>query len=677
MPPSSSSRPKQTRSRKRASQPSFPRSGKATSRHPDDHEVVLDLTGTLFMRLDAEGRIAFCTRAWADILRMGPREITGRSFLDLVVDTQRDACRLALVKTLAGHPSEAIPVQFQPVDGEVRWFHLNPSLNADNNALYIVAHDISAEKRPVDSLPTPESILDEIDEGVVLLDAIRPGYPVEQINVGFSKLTGYSPAEVRNRPLTFATSRPCDTAEIESAMTRALEGERTSAEACYVRKDGAQAWVRIQFRPVRNRNGVVRHLVAVHADVSERRMIFEALREKNRALADALESLQKTKEVIVQRERMHALGKMASGIVHDFNNLLSPILGFTELLLTIPELRNDEEKVITYLKKIRTAATDGSAVVTRLREFYRSRSDREPEIEFSLSEALKETLELTSHRWHNEAQGAGLQIDVVTNLAATAPISGSVSEIRQVLTNLVLNAVDAMPDGGTLNLRTYEVGSWVCVQLADTGTGMSEETRRRCFEPFFTTKGHAGTGLGLAIVFGIVERHHGRVEIDTSAGRGTTFTLWFPASHGDTGRPGKEIVQGNATVTPLHLMIVDDEDLLLEVVSQHMLNMGHQVTCFTDPAQALESFLQERYDFVITDRAMPGMTGDQLAKQLREFRPEVPIVLLTGFADIIRQTGEVVENIDEVLGKPVSQQVLREVVARHGGQIELPKAMGG
>jgi len=173
-----------------------------------------------------------------------------------------------------------------------------------------------------------------------------------------------------------------------------------------------------------------------------------------------------------------------------------------------------------------------------------------------------------------------------------------------------------------------------------------------------------------------VERHHGRVEIDTREGHGTTFTLWFPVSRGTTDCPGKGILEGNIAVAPLNMMIVDDEDLLLEVVSQHMLNMGHQVACFTDPAQALESFFQERYDFVITDRAMPGMTGDQLAKQLREFRPEVPIVLLTGFADIIHQTGEEVEHIDEVLGKPVSQKVLREVVARHGGQQTRAMAVG-
>jgi len=627
------------------------------------------------MRLDREGRIVSCTRTWADILQLAAENITGRPFLDLVVESQREACRVALQKTLAGHPSEGFPTLFNSAGGDAWWFHLTPSLNAANNALYVVARDITGEKGPSPSFPPAEGILDEIDEGVVVLDARRTGYPIEKGNVGFSKLTGYALAEFRNRPLTFASSRPCDPAEIEAAIAKALEGQQTSVEACYIRKDRTQAWVKIQFRPVRDQDGAIKHLVAVHADVSERRMIFEALREKNGALEDALESLQKTKEVIVQRERMHALGKMASGIAHDFNNLLSPILGFTELLLTIPELLKDEEKIVTYLKKIRTAATDGSAVVARLREFYRSRDDIETETQVSLSEALKETLEFTSHRWLNEAQGAGLKINVITDLDATEPILGSVSEIRQVLTNLVLNAVDAMPEGGTLKLRTYEVGSWVCVQLSDSGTGMNEETRHRCFEPFFTTKGPSGTGLGLAIVFGIVERHHGRVELESKKGKGTTVTLWFPAGRGTNSHTGKEIVEGNTKVPPLRLMVVDDEDLLLEVVSQHMLNMGHQVSCFTDPAQAIESFYQNAYDLVITDRAMPGMSGDQLAKQLREFRPQVPIVLLTGFADIIRQTGETVENIDEVLGKPVSQTTLREVVARHGGKYALSAAV--
>jgi CheY-like chemotaxis protein len=245
--------------------------------------------------------------------------------------------------------------------------------------------------------------------------------------------------------------------------------------------------------------------------------------------------------------------------------------------------------------------------------------------------------------------------------------------MRQVLANLVLNASDAMPEGGTISLRTYPVGNWVCLQIADTGSGMNEETRRRCLEPFFTTKGQAGTGLGLAIVFGIIERHKGRMELESTEGSGTTVTIWLPKAGNDCKRAQEKPPLSNAGGRPLRVLVVDDEDLLLEVVSQHLLNMGHTVDCFTDPNAALECFYQSPHDIVITDRAMPGMTGDNLAKLVREFSRETPVILLTGFADVISQTGEKVQNIDEVLPKPLSQRVLCEVMARHGG-LCLPSA---
>lgn len=396
----------------------------------------------------------------------------------------------------------------------------------------------------------------------------------------------------------------------------------------------------------------------------------EALREKNLALTEALESLQKTKEAIVQRERMHALGQMASGIVHDFNNLLAPILGFTELLLTIPDLLKDPEKVALYLQKIRNAANDGAAVVSRLREFYRSRPDLEPPRDFSVQQAIHDVLELTRHRWKNEAEARGHHFDLIVDLQETPKIHGYASEIRQAMTNVVLNAVDAMPDGGTLRVRSYQVGHWVCLQVADTGLGMSEDVRRRCFEPFFTTKGKAGTGLGLSIVFGIMERHGGRVDLHSEEGHGTTFTFWLPIERRqDTGaRAPAQQTPAPGAGRALRVLVVDDEDLLLEIVSLNLLNMGHTADCFTDPNKAIERFHKQHYDLVITDRAMPGMTGDQLAARVREFRPETPVVLLTGFAHIIQQNGEKPANIDEVLSKPLSQQTLKDLMARHGGR---------
>jgi len=637
----------------------------------ETQDAILELTHALFAAIDRDGRIHTCSTAWAERIHLSRERIIGRELPELLHPADRPRWDAWMSRILAGHAGEELSLRFAiHGDGHV-WLAVRPRLSPSRETIHLVARDVTAEKLSADFPPPAELVLDEIEEGVLVADATRAGFPVVSVNAGFTRLTGYSAADAVNRALAFLAGAATSIEALERAISDCVDGRRSATDLGLTRKDGTPFWVRLRLRPVSDTSGSVRQIVAVLVDTTERHMVVDALREKNLALTEALESLQRTKEAIVQRERMHALGKMASGIVHDFNNLLAPILGFTELMLTIPDLLKDTEKVSLYLQKIRTAANDGAAVVGRLREFYRSRSDLEPPGDFSLQSAIQEVLELTRHRWKNEAQGNGQHFDLVVDLQETPPIHGSESEIRQAMTNVVLNAVDAMPEGGTLRVRSYQVGHWVCLQVADTGAGMTEEVRRRCFEPFFTTKGRAGTGLGLSIVFGIIERHGGRVDLHSEEGHGTTFTFWLPIGRArESGEsdaatpPPVEAAEGRA----LHVLVVDDEDLLLEIISLNLLHMGHTVDCFTDPNQALERVYKQHYDLVITDRAMPGMTGDQFAARVRELHPETPVVLLTGFAHIIAQNGEKPENIDEVLSKPLSQQTLSDLMARHGGR---------
>lgn len=636
----------------------------------ETQDAILELTNALFAAIDCSGRIHTCSTAWAECLHLTREQIVDRDMPELLNPVDRARWYEWLGRVLAGHEEDELPLRFLANGRGTVWLAVRPRLSPSREAIHLVARDVTAEKLSAEFPPPAELVLEEIEEGVVVADATRAGFPIVSTNAGFTHLTGYSAADAVNRSLVFLAGASTSLESLERALTACVDGRRITMDVSLTRKNGTPFWARLRLRPVTNTAGTVRQIVAVLLDTTERHMVVDALREKNLALTEALESLQKTKEAIVQRERMHALGKMASGIVHDFNNLLAPILGFTELLLTIPDLLKDPDKVTLYLQKIRTAANDGAAVVSRLREFYRSRTDAEPPGEFSVQEALQEVLDLTRHRWKNEAQAHGQHYELVVDLQETPRIFGSESEIRQAMTNVVLNAVDAMPEGGTLRVRSYPVGHWACIQIADTGLGMSEEVRRRCFEPFFTTKGRSGTGLGLSIVFGIIERHGGRVELHSEEGRGTTFTFWLPIERAHEAADHEQLPPQPAASggRALNVMVVDDEDLLLEVISLNLLQMGHSVDCFTDPKTAIERFYKQHYDLVITDRAMPGMTGDQLAARLREFQPAVPVVLLTGFANIIRQNGERPANIDEVLSKPLSQQTLRELMARHGGR---------
>jgi signal transduction histidine kinase len=247
----------------------------------------------------------------------------------------------------------------------------------------------------------------------------------------------------------------------------------------------------------------------------------------NKRLKKALEELKQAQHQLVQQERLRALGLMASGIAHDFNNNLGAITGFSELLLQRPENMQDPAKVKNYLEYINTAAKDASDVVERLREFYRHRDETEKIYPCDLNEIAKKAISLTTPRWKNEAESTGIYIKIKTELQNIPYIQGNEQSLRQAIINLILNAVDAMPKGGIIKIRTF-VENRVVLELSDTGIGMSEDVRRLCLEPFFTTKDIKGTGLGLSSVYGIVKRHNGEINIQSKQGKGTTFSISFP-----------------------------------------------------------------------------------------------------------------------------------------------------
>jgi CheY-like chemotaxis protein len=251
---------------------------------------------------------------------------------------------------------------------------------------------------------------------------------------------------------------------------------------------------------------------------------------------------------------------------------------------------------------------------------------------------------------------------VQTEFAATSPISAHPAELREMLTNLIFNAVDAMPQGGTITLSTREdaAGGEVVLEVADTGTGMSEETRRRCLEPFFTTKGERGSGLGLAMVYGTVERHGGSLEIESSLGRGTRFIFRFPLAAAGEAVPEQK--PGEAT-RPLRILVVDDQPVLCEVIAESFARDWHTVVTACNGREALQKFEAEHFDIVVTDKAMPELNGDQLAAAVKARSPATGVIMLTGFTEAAELDGDS-EFIDAVLTKPATTAELREVIGK-------------
>ncbi len=380
---------------------------------------------------------------------------------------------------------------------------------------------------------------------------------------------------------------------------------------------------------------------------------------RNAELQAALADLKTTQQHVIQQERLRALGQMASGIAHDFNNALVPILGFCELLQIRPDILADRAKAQSYLETIQTAAKDAASVVSRLREFYRADKGHKPFAPVNLKRLLEQTITLTRPRWKEQAQAAGVHIDVSLELEPVPPIAGEESALREVLTNLIFNAVDAMPAGGTLTLRTRRDGDTALIEVADTGTGMTEEVRQRCLEPFFSTKGEHGTGLGLSMVFGIVQRHSGSLDLRSAPGRGTTFTISLPLMDAVVGHADEsKIIR---TQPALRILVVDDEAPVRDTLAAILVADGHQVTLATDGSQGLKQFGAAEFDLVITDKAMPGMNGDQMAAAIKRVAPKTPIILLTGFGLFYDKKD--FPDIDVLASKPVRIPALREAIA--------------
>jgi signal transduction histidine kinase/CheY-like chemotaxis protein/uncharacterized membrane protein affecting hemolysin expression len=394
-------------------------------------------------------------------------------------------------------------------------------------------------------------------------------------------------------------------------------------------------------------------------------------------LERAYNDLRQSQQSVMQQERLKALGQMASGIAHDVNNALSPVVGFADMLL-----RGEQGLTSTgkrHLQHIRTAGEDIAHIVARLREFYRRRDDRESLLELNINHLAEQVVDMTRPRWRDIPQSNSITVEMHTDLAPNLPeLVGIESEVREAMTNLVLNAVDALPGGGRITLRTRlthcdvhqtsaEYLTHIVVEVSDTGIGMSEETRKRCLEPFFSTKGKRGTGLGLAMVYGVMQRHEGNIEIDSEQGKGTTFRLVFPVRQAVATI--KEISELGPSTEPLHILCIDDEPLLRDLLKEMLERDRHTVEVSDSGQSGLDAFRYARqrgrpFDVVITDLGMPYMDGRQLTKVLKHESPETPVVMLTGWGAFMKEDGSTPAQVDALLSKPPRSKELRETLSR-------------
>jgi PAS domain S-box-containing protein len=384
------------------------------------------------------------------------------------------------------------------------------------------------------------------------------------------------------------------------------------------------------------------------------------------ALQRAYDDLRQTQDAVLQQERLRAIGQMASGIAHDINNAISPASLYVEALLERSTTLSSRDR--EHLETVGQAIDDVAQTVGRLREFYRPRDTQPLQHRVNVQLLIQQVKELTRARWSDIPQERGIVINLETEVAVDLPmVMGSEAEIRDGLTNLIFNAIDAMPEGGTLSLGARPAKDSVCIEVRDTGMGMDEATRRRCLEPFFTTKGLRGTGLGLAMVYGMVQRHGGELEIASEPGKGTTVRFFIPTQAPEVAAAEKPTASRPAP--GLRILLVDDDPLLLNSLRDTLAADGHHITVASSGKDGIAAVLaaedgKESFSVIITDLGMPHIDGRKVASAAHKAAPHTPVILLTGWGQRLIDENEIPPHVNRVLSKPPKLEDLRAALAQ-------------
>jgi signal transduction histidine kinase/CheY-like chemotaxis protein/sensor domain CHASE-containing protein len=394
-------------------------------------------------------------------------------------------------------------------------------------------------------------------------------------------------------------------------------------------------------------------------DITERKKSERELIKTNKKLEHTINELNKTQKELFQNERLKALGQLASGIAHDINNSLAPILGYSDLL----SREIEDEKISKRLSIIKTASLDIKKTIEHLREFYRPKLDEDTFDIVNLNQVINSAIELTISRWKTIPESQGKKIDIITNLQSDLLlIKGNESQLRECYTNLIINACDAMNNSGTLTFKTYTKNGKIFSEIIDTGLGMDDETLAHCFEPFYTTKGKKGTGLGLSMVYGIIKRHEGEILVESEIGKGTKFTLIFPINYKTTFEQQENLFKNIQT---LKILLIDDDESVINTLSALLTEQNHEVISSLNAKNGKILFENafnsgNKFDLVITDLGMPEITGIELSKLLREIDYSIPIILLTGWGSFISKND--IETVNIILSKPVTIEDLNNAL---------------
>jgi PAS domain S-box-containing protein len=540
-----------------------------------------------------------------------------------------------------GEPVRSFEEEIIRKDGTIGIYELSVSLIRNSEGKPVgfrsIARDITERKRAEESLRQSEeryrTILESIEDGYYEVD-LTGNFTF--FNDSMCQIFGY-----RREELVGMNNRQYTDQETMRKLFQAFNevyrtGKRSRVfEYEIIRKDGAKRQVEASISLRKDASGKPIGFRGIIRDITDKKRIEEQL---------------------FQAEKLRAVGEMASGVAHDFNNALAAILGNTQILLYTAQ---DEESKET-LKIIEKVAKDSSQTVRRLQDFTRKPVPQEL-FKVDINAIVKDSIEITKPKWKDEAQSRGIRIEIVSNLEDIPFGSGSASELREVFTNIIFNAIEAMHDGGKIEIHTFKKRRDVFIQISDTGVGIAEEAKKRVFEPFFTTKPFTNTGLGLSMSYGIIKRFGGEIEVESKVGQGTTFTIILPIGEDEK----EEAVEPQPIKKGIkaRILVIDDDELVRSVLSRTLAQADHQVTLAEDGEKGVQFFKEGEFDLVLTDLGMPGVSGWEVCRMIKEISPHTPVGMITGWGNERNRSKMEEYGLDFFISKPFDFDQILNVVA--------------
>ncbi len=638
------------------------RSGEQALRESEERfRAVVQLANEAIVIIDARGDIVFWNQGAERIYGYRPGEILGRPVVMLVPEADRPlhADMLATMDTRDTMPGMQATSEGMGQRKNGGLFPLEFSITRwgtgqDTMRAFIVRDITERKKAEADLVALNEqqrearefleNVFRTTNDGIVVSDTDGR---ILRVNSTIEKMLGYDEREMIGRSALdfFPGGGDYRRQGLEMAALLRREGSVQNWETDWCRKDGSRLPVEINVTFLRDRDGNATGAVAAVRDITERRAIEHRL---------------------LQTEKLKSLGEMASGVAHDFNNVLTAILGRAQLLKrmigAVLQQAGAERpaEIEKGLSVIESAALDGAETVRRIQDFSRAGRSQRFSSSVDLADVISGALDYTRVRWKDDAELKGLRYRIENTISAPVPVMGNAAELREVFTNLINNSLDAMPRGGTLYFAAACDGAAATVTVQDTGIGIAPSIIDRIFDPFFTTKGPRSTGLGMSVSYGIIRRHRGSISAVSEEGRGTTLTVVLPLGRiqerlrSDTPPAG--------TGARLRVLVIDDDEDVRDVLADMLAGEGHRVESALDGSEGLELFRAEPFDLVFTDLGMPGMSGWDVAREVKRIRAQVLVALVTGWDVHYEQENIEKYRIDFVLNKPFQVSHIMDVV---------------